>query len=343
MNNKTLATILIALCTVSIIIGLFKTASIRTTSGSEVSDGSSSNINSFLGESNKIALIALDGEISSGAEGYFGDKNSADSVRKALKRAQEDNSVKGVLLKVNSPGGTVGLSQEIYSLILKIRQEKPVVVSMTDIAASGGYYISSAADRIYAEPGTLTGSIGVIMSSLNTQGLANKLGIQSVVIKSGKFKDIGSSNKPMSKDEKELLQNIVNNTYKQFVDAIIQGRVNRHDAYSIKKVNLALKTLKENADGRVFTGQQAFEIGLVDDLGGIYDAHSAVSKMAKEKYHLLSDKIPLVSYNIPTGFSELLFGATESLVPSKGITSALRQDILPMSQKYPHQPLLVWE
>lgn len=342
MKNKTIAYLLISLCLLSLLVGVFS-ASKSDSDTKEATEEKTTGLGSVFSNNNKIALVTLDGEISSQSDGYFSDMNSADGVRKALRRALEDNSVKGVLLKVNSPGGTVGLSQEVYNIMLKLRAKKPVVVSMTDLAASGGYYIASAADRIYANPGTLTGSIGVIMSTFNAQNLLNnKLGVQSVVIKSGKYKDIASPYKPMTSDERKLLQDIIDSTYQQFVSAIIQGRVNRKDNYSVKKTPLSVQTLRQKADGRVFTGQQAVQLGFVDALGGIYEAQEAVNKMAKEKFGLHSS-LPLVPYNMPSGLGELLFGATDSIFPNKGISAELKKEILPMSQKFPHQPLFVWE
>jgi len=215
-----------------------------------------------------------------------------------------------------------------------------VVVSMTDVAASGGYYISSAADRIYADPGTLTGSIGVIFSFFNAQELLNqKLGIKSTVIKSGKFKDIASPYRTMSPDEKVLLQNIINSTYEQFINAIIQGRINRKDNYVIEKTILTEQNLRKYADGRIFTGEQAKKLGFVDQLGGIYEAGEAVKLMAQNKFGLKSSDIQIVQYNLPSGLGELLFGVSESVFNKKDSISSY----MPLSSKYPRQPLFVWE
>lgn len=339
MNTRTVTSVIIGLCFLSLIIGVINTV---TTRGSEASKSGS--FNNIFSSGNKIALISLQGAISSESSGdniFGGDTNSAESIRKALLRAIDDNSVKGVLLKINSPGGTVGMSQEIYSTIIRLRKKKPVVVSMSDLAASGGYYISSAADRIYAEPGSLVGSIGVIMNTLNAQKLMNdKLGIQSIVIKSGKFKDLASPYRPMRPEEKALLQNLINNTYQQFLSAIIDGRVNRKDNYKVVKTPLTEETLKKYADGRVFTGQIAQQLGFVDSVGGTYEAQKAVREMAKTKFKLSSANLPLVNYNKPSGIKELFSSTSETMMPKKDV---MMLQSIPFSTKYPHQPLFVWE
>jgi len=338
MNNKTIASVIIGLCFLSLIVGIINTASIKN---EKTSTSKSQNFKKMFSSGDKIALISLQGVISSENSGdIFSDMNSAENVRKALAKAIDDKSVKGVLLKINSPGGTVGMSQEIYNTILRLRKQKPVVVSMSDLAASGGYYISSAADRIYAEPGSLVGSIGVIMNTMNAQKLLNdKLGVQSVVIKSGKFKDLASPYRPLMPEEKVLLQNLINNTYKQFVDAVIAGRVLRKDNYAIAKTELTVKNLKQYADGRVFTGQIAKQLGFVDNTGGLYEAQKAVQIMVKSKFNISGD-LPVITYNRPSGLSEFLFSVSESIMPKKDVLSL---QSIPFSAKYPHQPLFVWE
>lgn len=339
MKNKTAAAIIIGLCVLSVIVGFINSLALAGKVGRH-----ENNVNGFHGffaSGNKLALITLEGPIASDtSEGLLGETRSAESVRKSLKDAINDNTVKGVVLKIDSPGGTVGMSQEIYSTVLRLRKKKPVVVSMGDLAASGGYYISSAADRIFAEPGTLTCSIGVIMETLDAQQLLNqKLGIKANVIKSGKFKDIASPYRPMTPDERTLLQNLINTTYQQFLNAIIAGRIYRNDKYDVKASSLTVATLKQYADGRVMTGQQAQKLGFVDQLGGTYEAQRAAGKMAKLKFNLPTDKLPLVTYNRPAGLGELLFGAANSLFNKKDAASL----IMPMSMKYSHQPLFIWE
>jgi protease-4 len=198
----------------------------------------------------KVGLIKVDGII----------LDSKDVINQ-IHQFRDNHAVYAVLLRIDSPGGGVGASQEIYREILKLREKKKVIVSMGSLAASGGYYIASAADWIIANPGTLTGSIGVILQGLNTEELMKKLGLKIVVVKSGKYKDILSPDREMTEDERKLLQGLIDDTYEQFLDAIVQGRK-----------NLNKETLRSVADGRVFTGNQAKEYGLVDELGNLQDA-----------------------------------------------------------------------
>ncbi|NOY67868.1 MAG: signal peptide peptidase SppA [Deltaproteobacteria bacterium] len=177
-----------------------------------------------------------------------------------LKRFDEDGSIKAIILRINSPGGAVGPSQEIYSQVRKLCAHKPVIASMGAIAASGGYYVAAAADGIMANPGTLTGSIGVIMEYTNIQRLFDKIGLSPVVIKSGKYKDMGSPLRKMTDAERALLQSFVDSVHGQFVDAVATGRhLKREDVFKI-------------ADGRIFSGKQARDLGLVDRLGNFEDA-----------------------------------------------------------------------
>lgn len=339
MNTRVVSLVIIGLCLVSIIIGTVNT--IVTPQKAKPVETTESDVLGFSGGGNKIALITLEGVISSEVSSDFlGDMNTAESVKKALYKASKDSSVKGVLLRIDSPGGTVGMSQEIYGLIMNLRKKKPVVVSMADVAASGGYYIASAADRIFAESGTLTGSIGVIMNSFNAQELLNqKLGVKVNVIKSGKFKDIASPYRAISPDERTLLQNIINSTYQQFVNAIIQGRVKREDKYNVNKSVLTAEAVRKYSDGRIFTGEQAKKLGFIDQLGSSYDAQAAVIKMAKTKFKGLKGDIPVVQYNTPTGLGGFLFGTAEAIMPKKDLTSTF----VPLTAKYPNQPLFVWE
>ncbi|MGE5175254.1 MAG: signal peptide peptidase SppA [Hyphomicrobiales bacterium] len=186
-----------------------------------------------------------------------------------LDRMERDSSVRAVVVRLDSPGGGVAASQEIYEAIRKLRDEgKPVVASMGGVAASGAYYVSCAADSIVADPGTLTGSIGVIMSFPNTEELFRKVGLKFEVIKTGKFKDVGSMWRPMTDDERALLHDVLSNVYDQFIDAIAEGRsMNRED-------------ILPYADGRIFSGDQALDYGFVDRLGDLDDAVRMAGSMA---------------------------------------------------------------
>jgi protease IV len=179
-----------------------------------------------------------------------------------LKNFSEDPLVKAIVVRIDSPGGGVAPSQEIYNAVKRVRKEKnkTVIASMGTVAASGGYYIAVATDRILANPGTLTGSIGVIMQLANFQELLQKIGVQNMVVKSGKFKDIGSPFRPMQEEDRQVLQLVMDDVHRQFIDAVAEGR------------SLDLAEVEQLADGRVFTGQQAKSILLIDDIGDLHDA-----------------------------------------------------------------------
>lgn len=295
----------------------------------------------FTSSSAKIALIKLNGIIDSSDSqaGFLSEDLSASNLLKSLKLAREDRSVKAVIVEINSPGGTVAASQNIYNEIMRIRKIKPVVVVMDDVAASGGYYIASAADRIIAQEGTLTGSIGVIMQTMDAHKLlTEKLGVKSNVIKSGLYKDAGSATREMTSDERQLFQDIVNDSYKQFVLAIEQGRVNRDDKYMTKKQELSKMNLEKYADGRVFTGHQAHEFGFIDAVGDIELAKDFASKMASEKFKKDFSNLPVNVYSAPSSFSQKFFGITENIF--KGNT--LNQ-YLPNSMNMSKIPLYLWE
>lgn len=182
-------------------------------------------------------------------------------VVRELQEHLEDPAVRAVVVRIDSPGGVVGPSQEIYDAIRRLRaKDKPVVASLGAVAASGGYYIASAADRIVANAGTLTGSIGVIMQLAELEGFFKKVGVRYEVIKSGRYKDIGSFARAMTPEERRLLQGLLDDVYQQFVDAVAEGRGLDREAV------LAL------ADGRIFTGRQARGLQMVDALGGLQDA-----------------------------------------------------------------------
>ncbi|WP_029521901.1 signal peptide peptidase SppA [Persephonella sp. KM09-Lau-8] len=206
----------------------------------------------------KIAVIEVKGVIS----GYMDTVSNID-------KAQKDSSIKAVVLLVDSPGGAVGAAQEIYTAIEKLRKTKPVVVSMGNVAASGGYYISAPANVIYANPGTITGSIGVIIQHVDASKVLDKIGIKIENIKSGQNKDILYPNHSLTPEQKRLLEATILDVYDQFLDAIVKYR-------PIKK-----EELKKYADGRIFSGKQAQKIGLVDKLGNIQDAINEAKKLSK--------------------------------------------------------------
>jgi protease-4 len=185
---------------------------------------------------------------------------------KQLKEFRKDESVKAIVLRIDSPGGAVAPSQEIYDEVARTVPLKKVVVSMGSVAASGGYYIAAAADHIMANPGTITGSIGVVMEFPNIEELVKKIGFNTEVIKSGSYKDIGSPLRKMSSSERELLQGVIDSVYHQFVNAVAHSR------------QIPVEKVTAIADGRIFSGEQAKEIGLVDSLGGLEDAVAMAGK-----------------------------------------------------------------
>lgn len=242
------------------------------------------------GGQSEVAIIPVEGTIA-GAEsqGLTGAVSaSPEALTSQLDKAAEDGDVEAVILSVNSPGGSVVASDEMHDEIVdfKRRTGKPVVVSMEEVAASGGYYISAPADRIVANEGTFTGSIGVIFSFLDLTRASEKYGIDQIAITSGEFKDIGSSFEELESDEREILQSLVDDSYDQFVEVIVQGRGIPEDR------------VREIGDGRIYTGSQAEEIGLVDELGNLDDAISSAEELAN-----VSDA-RVVRYTEPPGFFE---------------------------------------
>ena len=183
-------------------------------------------------------------------------RDSQDIVRQ-VEEFSRDEGIKAVVVRIDSPGGGVTPSQEIYDSLVELKTKKKIVVSMGSVAASGGYLIACAADKIVANPGTITGSISAIMHFANAEELLKKIGLKSSTVKSGKFKDIGSPTRPMTPEEKALIQALVDDTYDQLLDVIARDR------------KIPKEALRKIADGRVFTGRQARKLGLVDDLGGM--------------------------------------------------------------------------
>ncbi len=296
--------------------------------------------NKTITNSNKIAVVELDGTIASAYESsFFAREASAPALLKSLVNLQTDNEIKGVIVKINSPGGTVAMSQNIYNQIIKLRSKKPVIVVMDDVAASGGYYIASAADRIIAQEGTLTGSIGVIFSVMDYHNLlTNKLSIKPVVIKSGQYKDIGSGLREMTADEKNLMQDIINDSYQQFIDAIVNGRIARNDNYAVEKTVLTNDNLLKYADGRVFTGRIAKKLGFIDTLGDIDTAKNEIEIMCRERFN---NKLPvkLIEYNKKSPFSDYF----SSLAEYNSKSNLKLTDFVPQSMILSRKPLYLWE
>ncbi|MCC2640910.1 MAG: Peptidase putative signal peptide peptidase SppA [Nitrospira sp.] len=204
-----------------------------------------------LSGQDRVALIRIEGVIID-AQATIGE----------LKQYSENPLVKAIVLRIDSPGGGVVPSQEIHDAVKRVKNKsnKAVIASMGSVAASGGYYIAAATDRIIANPGTLTGSIGVIMEMANLEGLLKKIGVEGIVIKSGRFKDVGSPLRKMSDEERKLLQSVMDDVHYQFIQAVADGR------------SLEPSEVEALADGRIFTGRQAKEARLIDELGDLDDA-----------------------------------------------------------------------
>jgi protease-4 len=204
----------------------------------------------------KIGIVEIKGVITQSAE-----------VIEEIHQYQEDEGVKAIILRIDSPGGGVGPAQEIHREILKVKSKKKVVTSMGSVAASGGYYIACASDLIIANPGTITGSIGVLMQFSNFEELLKKIGIRGVVLKSGEHKDIGSPFREMTPEEKKIMQEVIDNVHQQFIQAVAEGR--KLDRAKVVQI----------ADGRIITGEQAKKLGLVDQMGNLQDAIDTTAKM----------------------------------------------------------------
>ncbi len=193
---------------------------------------------------------------------------ASETIIEQLDKFTEDGSVKAIVLRIESPGGGVSPSQEIYHRVKATAAIKPVVVSMGSVAASGGYYVAVPAQRILANPGTITGSIGVIMQFTNIEELLGKVGLKSQAVKSGEHKDIGSPVRSMSAADRAILQALIDDVHNQFVEAVAQAR------------NMKSSRVRQLADGRIFTGRQALEAGLVDELGSYQDAIRVAAELA---------------------------------------------------------------
>src|SRR5947207_10947282 len=248
------------------------------------------------GVSDRIAVIVMRGLISSSVPGTASD-NMVDDLRIALQQAREDDRVKGVVLEVDSPGGEVTASDVIYNAVVKTRARKPVVVYMDSLGASGGYYVSCGGKYLMANETTITGSIGVIIQTLNYEQLFNKVGLASVVFKSGKFKDLLNGARPMTPEEREFVQNFVMKTYDKFLGIVAKER------------NLPADGLRNSiADGRILSGKDALDNKLIDGTGQIEDAFAKAKELGR------SPGATIVKYGPPFTLSRFLraFGSANN-------------------------------
>ena len=271
----------------------------------------------------RVAVIRVNGPIVGGddADMAWGSPSSTTSgaLMRQFRKARQDDSVQAVLLRVNSPGGSAAATQEAAAELQKLKDSgKPVVVSMGDTAASGAYWLAAYGDKIYANPSTITGSIGVYMSYYDVQGLSEKLGVREEKIKSGPHKDIFSPFRPMTEEERRLTQNMVDDMYEQFVAVVAEQR--HMDGEKVRSL----------ADGRVFTGVQAKEAGLVDELGNYYDALGYAGTLI----HADPDKVATVMYDDAFSWDQLLSGRIAAPSLAEGLYEA--------GQRIPF-PLMIWK
>lgn len=329
-KNNWIAFLIIGICAIAVLVGIFgKQAKKAETSDATTDSGWS------MAFKDRIKVVNLSGMImDSDEKSVFSLTDTTSSTIKKLRKAAENPKIKAVLIRINSPGGTVATSQELNQAVTKLKEKKPVFTSMGDICASGGYYVACATDKIYANPGTLTGSIGVILNGMNFKGLADKLGVQPQVVKSGLFKDIASPYRAMTDDERKILQGLIDDSYDQFVNAVATGRKMKVD--DVKKI----------ADGRIYSGRQAKKNGLVDELGSYQDALDELQATCKKKYGL-NDDLPVDDKSASSVF-ESLFDSQQSssLMPpvmpqSNSMEANLMRELLPISMqaRYYKQPL----
>lgn len=332
INQRWFVWIILLLCVAAIPAGLIEH---KSAAQKQEPDSDGSEFLSKVMKTDRIQVIKLNGMIIDKPEAsiFSGKSGSASACIKALRKAVKDDKVKAVLIRMNTPGGTVSTSQEITDGVLAVKAAgKPVYVSMSDLSASGGYYVASAADKIYALPGTITGSIGVIMNLMNFKALGDKVGIASVVIKSGPFKDIASPYRAMTDDEKNILQAMIADSYDQFVTAVAKGR------------RMKVEDVKRLADGRIYTGRQAKKNGLVDELGGYDVALDALQEACMKKYSL-KEKLPVDDKGDQSIFSTILESAgtndTFSLLPRRVAADFSAEEIVSdyLMNKLYKQPL----
>lgn len=208
----------------------------------------------------KVGIVEINGII-----------KDSDEILRQIADFGQDGRIKAIIIRIDSPGGAVGPSQEIYSEILKVKKKKTVVASIGTLGASGGYYIASAATKIVANPGSITGSIGVVIQFFNFHQLLGKIGVKGNVIKSGEYKDVGSPLRDMTPEERQIMQSVIDDVHTQFVEAVAKAR------------NLKKEDVARIADGRIITGRHAKDLKLVDELGNFNDAVELTKKTADIK------------------------------------------------------------
>lgn len=269
-----------------------------------------------------VAVIRIDGAIYGGPQedSVFAAATGAASeqIMYELEQARKDSRVKAVLLRINSPGGSTGATQEIAEEMDKIKSAgKPIIISMGDMCASAGYWLASKGDYVFANPATLTGSIGVYIDYTNMEELMDKLGIKNQKIKSGAHKDILSMYRPMTDEETAMIQKMVDDIYMQFIKTVSDGR------------HIELEKVRSFADGRILTGQQAMDIGLVDAMGNYYDALNYAAGRAG----IEGENIPVKKYSAGKSLRNIFNGEAESIL--KTVSQGVAHEILGVMSKEP--------
>lgn len=253
----------------------------------------------------KVLLLDISGMISSeGKEGFVPAPGLIARIKEQLTKAAQDDQVKAVVLRINTPGGTVTASDIIYHELktFKTSRKVPIVASIMDMGTSGGYYIAAAADAVLAHPSSVTGSIGVIMLTVNARGLLEKVGVEATAVTSGPRKDMGSPFRMMTSEERTIFQGLIDSFYQRFLTIVQEGRP-----------NLQMEQIKKLADGRIYTGEQAKAAGLVDDIGYLEDA----IELAKKKAQITEARV--VTYRRPGEYSHNVYSKLLAPGPLAGL------------------------
>jgi len=273
----------------------------------------------------KVLLIEISGMISSQEkEGFRPTSSMIANVKEQLTRAAKDESIKAVVLRINTPGGTVTASDIIYHELktFKANRKIPIVASIMDLGTSGGYYIAAAADKVLAHPSSVTGSIGVIMLTVNAKGLLEKIGVDATAVTSGPRKDMGSPFRTMTVEERAIFQGLIDSFYQRFLTIVQEGRT-----------NLQMEQIKRLADGRIYTGEQAKEAGLVDQIGYLDDA----VEVAKKQAGLTEARV--VTYQRPGEYSNNVYS---KLAASSGLAGLADFDLATLVRGGTPQFMYLW-
>ncbi len=299
-RSKGIVGIFVLITALFIIFLMFAFYTVSNLQSASKNDGAS-----FDGTKGPIGVIDVEGVI----------MDSRDTIKKLL-IAERDKEVKAIIIRVDSPGGAVGPTQEIYEEIRRIDQKKPVYASFGTVAASGGYYIGAATRKIYSNAGALTGSIGVIMNFMDLSKLYNWAKVNPEVIKAGKYKDIGSASRPMTNEERSLMNDMITNVHLQFITDIFKVRE--------KKIKGGKKGLMDYAQGQVYSGEEAKKIGLVDEIAGLWKAGRSIHKELgiKEKFSL-----KFIKLKKDTSFFDVMRGLEQSV---KDFSLNVRSQAVPL-------------